>query len=193
MSVTPALILASSSVYRRELLERLGLSFLTLSPEVDETPLPGEGGAVLALRLARLKACTVAASHPQAIVIGSDQVAECDGQMLGKPGSEERALAQLKAMRGRLVIFYTAVALARGKHMVATLVPTEVRMRPLADACLARYVVRDRPIDCAGAFKSERAGIALAESMRSDDPTALIGLPLIATVRLLAEFGVELP
>lgn len=193
MSVNPALILASSSVYRRELLERLGLSFLTLSPDVDETPLQGEGGAALALRLARLKASTVAAAHPEAIVIGSDQVAECNGQLLGKPGSEQRALAQLKAMRGHLVVFHTAVAVARGKHRVATLVPTEVRMRPLADACLARYVAKDRPIDCAGAFKSERAGIALAESMRSEDPTALIGLPLIATVRLLAEFGIELP
>lgn len=187
------LILASSSAYRRELLERLDLDFEAISPDVDETPLPGESASALAERLARRKAAAVAALHPEALVIGSDQVAECRGQLLGKPGSAERALAQLRSMRGRMVQFHTAVAVARGDVIRSEVVPTRVSMRDLDDHRLSRYIEREQPLDCAGAFKSERGGIALLDGLSSEDPTALIGLPLIATIRLLDQFGLHLP
>lgn len=187
------LILASSSVYRRELLERLDLAFDVISPDVDETPLEGESASRLADRLARMKAAAIAERQADALVIGSDQVAECQGRLLGKPGSAARALAQLQSTRGKEMIFQTGVAVAHAQTVLSEVVPTRVRMRELSDSQLSRYLAREMPIDCAGAFKSERGGIALLESLSSDDPTALVGLPLIATIRLLGKFGLDLP
>lgn len=192
MTAAPRIILASSSTYRRELLTRLGLAFEVESPEVDETPQPGEPAAELAERLARLKARTIAARIPNAVVIGSDQVAECHGRLLGKPGTPDRALQQLRGMQGAEVLFHTAVAVVNGAQCRTAVVPTRVRMRQLDDNQLLRYLRRETPLDCAGAFKSEALGIALLDSLTSDDPTALVGLPLIATIRLLESYGVQL-
>jgi septum formation protein len=183
------LILASTSRYRRELLERLRLPFDTVAPEVDETPLPGEAPAVLAQRLALAKAQAVARAHPQAVVIGSDQVADLQGQCLGKPGQHERAVAQLRAMRGRDVIFQTAVALVAPGLVQQELAQVRVRFRDLSDEEIERYLHAEQPYDCAGSAKSEGLGIALLDSIDSDDPTALIGLPLIRTCRLLRQAG----
>lgn len=191
MNTPHRLILASSSPYRRELLTRLGLVFDTESPNVDETAQPGEKAAELARRLAELKARTVAAAAPGAVVIGSDQVAECQGRLLGKPGSEARALEQLRSMQGAEVVFQTAVAVVQGTECHCAVVPTRVQMRRLDDDQLRRYLLREAPFDCAGAFKSEALGIALLDSVRSDDPTALVGLPLIATIRLLEQCQVS--
>lgn len=192
MPAPAPLILASSSPYRRELLSRLGVDFRTESPDVDETPLPGESGPALAQRLAELKARTVAARHPRALVIGSDQVVECKGRLLAKPGSEARALEQLQSMQGAAVTFHTAVAVACGHECRSEQVPTRVRLRALSQEQLLRYLRREQPYDCAGAFKSEALGIALLAALSSDDPTALIGLPLIATIRLLESFDLDL-
>lgn len=189
----PPLVLASSSRYRAALLERLQLRFSTLAPEVDESALDGEAPAALALRLARLKAETGAHLMPGSVVIGSDQVAECEGRALGKPGTAERAERQLLALQGRTVRFHTAVCVTDGQSAHAENVATVVRMRPLDPEQIARYVRLDQPLDCAGAFKSEALGISLFESLQSEDPTALVGLPLIATIRLLARFGIALP
>lgn len=186
-------ILASGSVYRRQLLERLGIDFEVISPDVDETPGADEAAADLAVRLAVAKAGAVAERHPDRIVIGSDQVAEGAGRLLGKPGTVERAIAQLEQLSGRTVVFHTAVAVARGKTTRSALAPTRVRLRELSAEQIRRYVAADQPLDCAGALKSEALGISLAESMTSDDPTALIGLPLISVVSLLAAFGVVIP
>jgi septum formation protein len=183
------LILASTSRYRRELLERLRLNFSTVAPEVDETPLPGEAPAVLAQRLALAKAQAVARLHPQALVIGSDQVADLQGQCLGKPGDHDKAVTQLRAMRGREVIFQTAVALVAPGLVLQELAQVRVRFRDLADEEIERYLRAEQPYDCAGSAKSEGLGIALLESIDSDDPTALIGLPLIRTCRLLRQAG----
>jgi septum formation protein len=188
------LILGSTSPYRRELLARLRLPFEVSSPEVDETPLPDEKPRDLALRLARAKAQAVAARHPGAIVIGSDQVADLGGEPLGKPGTHERAVAQLRRMRGRTVVFQTAVAvvcLASGFERVE-LAPVHVRFRELTDAEIESYLRAETPYDCAGSAKSEGLGIALLESIENDDPTALIGLPLIRTARLLRAAGLSL-
>lgn len=187
------IILASSSPYRRELLERLDLQFEALAPDVDETPLDQETAGQLAQRLACLKARTIAERHAGALVIGSDQVAECRGRLLGKPGSKSRALEQLEFMRGAEVIFHTAVAVARDQQVQCEVVPTVVQMRELSTEQLLRYIERELPLDCAGAFKSERGGIALLQRLSSDDPTALVGLPLIASIRLLEQFGLEIP
>ncbi|TWT20088.1 septum formation inhibitor Maf [Luteimonas marina] len=190
----PRLILASTSRYRAELLARLRLPFDTARPEVAETPLPGEPPASLALRLAAAKAAAVAAEHPEAVVIGSDQVASCDGRVLGKPGAREAAIAQLQAMSGSDVVFLTAVAVAGpGAAIEHALDTTTVRFRPLADDTIARYVDAETPLDCAGSFKCEGLGIALFEAIDSRDPTALVGLPLIATARLLRARGFALP
>lgn len=190
----PRLILASTSRYRAELLARLRLPFDAARPEVEETPLPGEPPASLALRLATAKAAAVAAEHPEAVVIGSDQVAGCDGRVLGKPGTREAAIAQLQAMSGREVVFLTAVAVAGpGAAVEHALDTTTVRFRPLADDAIARYVDAETPLDCAGSFKCEGLGIALFEAIESRDPTALVGLPLIATARLLRARGFALP
>ncbi len=192
-SVMRTLILASTSPYRRMLLERLGLPFACESPGVDETPRTGEAPADLSRRLAREKARAVARRHPAALVIGSDQVAALDGRALGKPGSHAGAVAQLLAASGREVEFLTAVAVARdgGERVRLALDRTRVAFRVLDEASVRAYVGRERPLDCAGAFKAEGLGIALFTSVRSSDPTALVGLPLIALCTLLAEAGVQ--
>lgn len=187
----PRLILGSTSRYRRDLLQRLGLPFETFAPQVDETPLPGEAPAALAERLARAKAAEVASRHPEALVIGSDQVAELDGAAIGKPGTHERAVAQLRAMRGRAVVFHTAVAVQRDDFQALRLVPVTVRFRPLSDAEIETYLRIEQPYDCAGSAKSEGLGIALLDAIESTDPTALIGLPLIATAALLRAAGLD--
>lgn len=187
------LILGSTSRYRRELLQRLGLAFDVQPPGVDETPRPGETPAALATRLAGEKAREVAARFPQAVVIGSDQVADLDGRPVGKPGDHAGAVAQLRAASGRTLVFHTAlrvVCVEAGFDEGAS-VPVEVRFRPLTDAEIERYLVRERPYDCAGSAKSEGLGIALLEAIRCDDPTALVGLPLIATAGLLRRAGID--
>jgi septum formation protein len=189
----PRLILASTSRYRRELLARLRVPFEVVAPEVDETPRPGELPAALAQRLALAKALAVAARHPQALVIGSDQVADLDGRTLGKPGGHAAARAQLQAMSGQRVVFQTAVALVRADpdHAAADLAAVEVRVRRLDDAQIERYLRLEQPYDCAGSARSEALGIALLESIVSDDPTALVGLPLMRTCALLRAAGYE--
>jgi septum formation protein len=193
LSNSQPLILASSSRYRRELLARLGLPFEAISPEVDEHPLPNEGVAAMAMRLAIAKAAAIAKVHPNAWVIGSDQAADLHGEAIGKPGNFDNALLQLQRMRGQTVHFHTAVCLMRADHSVATNITTEVRFRDLPDATLIDYLHIEQPYDCAGSAKCEGMGIALLESIRSDDPTALIGLPLIALSGLLREAGFAIP
>lgn len=199
MSQTPPtsrpLILGSTSRYRRELLSRLRLDFDVIAPQVDETALPGEAPRALALRLAAAKARAVAAHHPGALVIGSDQVADLAGEPLGKPGTHERATAQLRRMRGQVVVFHTAVSVvcqATGFAQV-DLAPVRVRLRDLSDAEIERYLRAEEPYDCAGSARSEGLGIALLESIESDDPTALVGLPLIRTCRMLRAAGMTVP
>jgi len=186
------LILGSSSPFRRELLERLQLPFQCHSPEVDESPLPDESPADLVARLARDKARTVAMHHPEALIIGSDQVAELDGRILGKPGSHEQAVVQLRAASGRSVVFHTGLCLLNaetGRAQIHT-VPFTVHFRTLDSAMIEHYLRREQPYGCAGSFKSEGLGIALFQRMEGDDPTALIGLPLITLVSMLREEGV---
>lgn len=188
------LILASTSVYRRELLARLRLPFETARPEVDESPQIQESPAGLAARLAIAKAEAVAATRPDAWVIGSDQVAELDGRPLGKPGHREAAIAQLSAMSGRSVSFHTGVCVIRSGQAPALATDlTEVVLRSLSDEEIERYVDAEQPYDCAGSFKCEGLGICLFEAIRTLDPTALVGLPLIATARLLRAAGYRLP
>lgn len=190
----PRLILASTSVYRQELLSRLRLPFTTARPEIDESPLRGESARALAERLAAAKAGVIAQREPGAYVIGSDQVAELEGTLLGKPGSRDRAIAQLGSMSGREVKFRTAVSVQRESDAPRIAVDTTtVRFRSLSLAEIGRYVDAEEPLDCAGSFKSEGLGITLFEAVESTDPTALIGLPLIATARLLREAGFVLP
>ena len=187
----PPLILASTSRYRRELLQRLRLPFEVLSPEVDETPQPGEAPAALALRLALAKARAVQARRPEAVVIGSDQVADLDGEPVGKPHTHERAVAQLTRLSGRSVVFQTGVAVVAPGFERALLAPVRVRFRALAPAEIEHYLRTEQPYDCAGSAKSETLGIALLEAIDSDDPTALVGLPLIRTCALLREAGID--
>ncbi|WP_297365995.1 Maf family nucleotide pyrophosphatase [Thauera sp.] len=189
------IVLASTSAYRRMLLERLQLPFETDRPETDETAHPGETPAATAERLALDKAYAVAARWPDALVIGSDQVAHRGDEIFGKPGTEARAIAQLQRMRGQTVVFHTALAVlnTRSGHAQVAGVPTQVRFRDLDDDEIRRYVERERPLDCAGSAKSEGLGITLLEAMSGDDPTALIGLPLIALSRMLRAEGVALP
>lgn len=193
MGAPAPLILASTSRYRRELLERLRLPFDVRSPGVDESALPGEAPAALAVRLALAKAEAVADEIPQAVVIGSDQVAELDGQAIGKPLTHERALQQLRWMSGRAVTFHTAVAVVRRERGYAKtlLAPVRVQFRPLTEAEIEAYLRADEPYDCAGSARSESLGIALLSAIESDDPTALVGLPLIRTCALLREAGVD--
>ena len=188
------LILGSTSVYRRELLQRLRLPFEVVAPHVDETPLPCESPQALAERLAMAKARAVAQLHPHAVVIGSDQVADLDGEPLGKPGNHERAVLQLQRMRGRTVVFQTAVAVVCQETGFAgqALSQVMVRFRPLTDQAIDTYLHAEQPYDCAGSAKSEGLGIALLESIDNQDPTALVGLPLIHTCRLLRAAGVPL-
>jgi septum formation protein len=190
---TPPLILASTSRYRRELLERLRLAFDVMSPQVDESPRHGESPAELAQRLALAKAWAVARHRPEAVVIGSDQVADLAGEPIGKPGNHERAVAQLRAMRGRMVVFQTAVAVVRADtgYECVLLAPVTVRFRDLHDVEIEHYLRTETPYDCAGSAKCETLGIALLDAIESDDPTALIGLPLIRTARLLREAGLD--
>ena len=187
------LILASTSVYRRHLLERLRLPFSVVASDVDETPLPGETPETLACRLALAKAQSVAKAHPGAVVIGSDQVADLDGQALGKPGNHARAVHQLQTMRGKTVIFQTAVAVVCLETGFAQteLAQVKVKFRELSDAQIDAYLLAETPYDCAGSAKSEGLGIALLERIDNDDPTALIGLPLIRTCRLIEAAGIE--
>ena len=187
----PSLVLASTSIYRRALLERLRLPFEVVKPEVDESPLPGENPATLALRLAQAKAKAVAPLHPKALIIGSDQVAILDGQPISKPGNHENAVAQLRAMRGKAIQFLTALAVYNSAkdQMVSRLVPFTVEFRDLSDETIERYLRAEQPYDCAGSAKSEGLGIALIRRMSGDDPNALVGLPLIALVDLLQEQG----
>lgn len=189
----PALILASTSRYRRELLQRLRLPFEVVAPRVDETPHADEAPHTLARRLALAKAHDVAALHPQAVVIGSDQVADLDGTPLGKPGTHARAAAQLRAMSGRRVVFHTAVAVVRADRGFADArtAPVTVHFRALDDAQIERYLRLEQPYDCAGSAKCETLGIALLEAIDSDDPTALVGLPLIRTCALLRAAGLD--
>ncbi len=195
----PSLILASTSPYRAELLARLRLPFDVARPETDETPRQGESPTALAQRLALAKAEAITASgqagsRPAAWVIGSDQVAEVDGIALGKPGHRQAAMAQLATMSGRVIAFRTAVCLAHpdGQRLSA-LDTTMVHVRKLDAAEIARYVDAETPFDCAGSFKCEGLGIVLFESIQSQDPTALVGLPLIQTARLLRAAGFQLP
>lgn len=189
----PLLILASTSRYRRELLERLRLPFEVVAPQVDETPLPGEQPAALAQRLALAKAHAVALQRPDAVVIGSDQVADLDGEPIGKPGTYERAVVQLQRMRGRRVTFQTAVAVVRADRAYARvqLAPVGVSFRALGDAEIEHYLRTEQPYDCAGSAKCETLGIALLTAIDSDDPTALVGLPLIRTCAMLREAGLD--
>jgi septum formation protein len=191
----PRLILASTSIYRRQLLDRFALPYEVVAPKTDESPRAGEAPQRLAERLAHAKADAVARLHPEAWVIGSDQVAERDGEALGKPGDHARALAQLRAASGRVLRFHTAVCL---RHLASNAAcahrdVTEVAFRALDDAGIERYLQAEKPYDCAGSFKSEGMGIALFEGIRSEDPTALIGLPLIALARMLRAAGFALP
>ena len=185
----PALILASTSRYRQELLSRLRLPFEPVAPNVDETALPGEAPAALAERLALAKARAVAALHPGAVVIGSDQVADLDGDAIGKPGTHERAVGQLRRMSGRQVIFQTAVAIVAPGVAAIERAEVRVRFRELTDAMIEAYLRADTPYDCAGSAKVESLGIVLAERIESTDPTALIGLPLIALTSQLIDAG----
>jgi septum formation protein len=188
------LVLGSTSVYRRELLQRLRLPFEVARPEVDETPHPHEAPAALAQRLAMEKAQAVALQHPQAVVIGSDQVADLNGEPLGKPGTHERAVLQLQRMRGQTVIFQTAVAVVCIETGFAerALAQVKVRFRTYSDEAIEAYLRAETPYDCAGSAKSEGLGIALLERIDNQDPTALVGLPLIETCRLLRAAGVPL-
>lgn len=188
------LLLASTSRYRQQLLERLHLPFAAVRPEVDELPLAGEAPVDLSMRLGRAKARAVADGSSGAWAIGSDQVAEVEGRALGKPGSRDAAIAQLQAMRGRRVRFHTSVVLAHADgRLLEALDLTEVAMRALSDDEIGRYVDIEQPFDCAGSFKSEGFGIVLFDAIHSEDPTALVGLPLIATARLLRQAGFALP
>lgn len=186
------IVLASSSPYRRELLARLRLQFDTKTPGIDETALHGESAGATALRLAQAKARAVRGEFPRALVIGCDQVAELDGTCLGKPGSHDNAVAQLKAMRGKTVVFHTAVALLNSETgaMQAADVPTTVYFRDYSDSEIDRYLAAERPYDCAGSAKIEGLGIALVERVSSDDPSALIGLPLMRLATMLRAEGV---
>ena len=195
MSLAAPLILASSSRYRAELLGRLRLAFRQASPDVDERALPGEGAETLARRLAQAKAEALGRVHPEAWILGSDQVADCGGGLLGKPGDRDRAREQLRRMAGRETRFLTAVSLYRhadGAHYAA-LDETRVQLLALGDTEIERYLDAEPAYDCAGSAKIEALGISLCEAVHSTDPTALIGLPLIATARLLRQAGFVLP
>lgn len=188
---TMRLILASSSPYRQDMLKRLGLPFTAISPQVDESPLPGEAPAALALRLSRAKAAAVASQHPDAVVIGSDQVASFDGRPIGKPGDHARAVAQLRMLSGCSVEFNSALCVISGHREETDNILTTCRFRHLNDSEIQHYLEREQPYDTAGSAKAEGLGIALMDSMLSDDPTAIIGLPLIALSRMLRDFGMN--
>lgn len=187
------LILGSTSPYRRELLARLKLDFEAAAPEVDETPLPHESPVETASRLAEAKARAVGVAHPDALIIGSDQVAVLDGEQIGKPLTHDNALRQLRRMRGRTVVFHTALCLynSRTGALQKKVVPFEVTFRDLPDEAIERYLLKEQPYNCAGSAKAEGLGIALIARMQGDDPNALIGLPLIELVSMLEQEGVR--
>ena len=190
-SLSP-IVLASGSRYRRSLLERLGLRFEWAAPDVDESEIPGESTSETALRLAILKARTVARRYPKAVVIGSDQVASCDGVRIGKPGNHANAVKQLEFMSGKSALFETALAVlvAATDEVRSRVVPCRVSFRPLTRTTIEAYLEREQPYDCAGSAKAEGLGIALIARIETDDPTALIGLPLIALTELLSAAGI---
>ncbi len=187
------LVLASTSRYRRELLSRLTIPFQVAAPDVDETPLPGESPSQTALRLAEVKARAVAARFPDSLIIGSDQVLMLNSEQLGKPGNFENAFAQLKQMQGHAMVFHTALCLLNSRTGNVQLrdIPTVVHIRPLTDAQIESYLIKETPYDCAGSARSEGLGIALISRYDTPDPTALIGLPLIALTEMLREEGVD--
>ena len=191
----PTLVLASSSPYRRDLLARLRLPFEVAVPDVDETPLAQEMPQATALRLAQLKACAVAAQFPDALIIGSDQVALLGEQQVGKPHTHENAKKQLQAASGRSMVFHTALCLYNSNtgNMQARVVPITIQFRQLTDAVIERYLHAEQPYNCAGSAKSEGLGVALIERFEGEDPNALVGLPLIALVDMLQQEGVAVP
>lgn len=189
----PELILASTSPYRQELLQRLQISFRVEASAIDETPLPGEAPEALVCRLAEAKAQAVARRNPQAAVIGADQMAVCGTRILGKPGNAERAVEQLEWMQGQAVEFLNGIAIVAASSTEILLVPYRIVLRPLTRMEIERYVERDQPLDCAGSFRSEGLGISLVERMEGEDPHALMGLPLIALCRVLRKLGYPLP
>ena len=193
MPSATTLILASSSPYRQQLLQRLGVPFVAIAPNLDESPLPGETPKNLTLRLAQAKAQAIASLHPNAWVIGSDQSADLNGHIIGKPGSHAAALAQLKQMQGQVVVFHTSLCLITQGFCETIHVPTAVQFRNLPEQVLDQYLRLEQPYDCAGSAKSEGMGIILLEKIESQDPTALIGLPLIALTSLLLQAGIPLP
>jgi septum formation protein len=186
------LVLGSGSIYRRELLQRLQIPFEVCSPDIDETPLPGEMPGATALRLAASKARAAAAAYPDALIIGADQVAVLENTLLGKPLTHENAVRQLRLLRGKEVTFHTALSLfnSRSARMQTRLIPSHVKFRELSDQQIENYLAREQPYHCAGSAKSEGLGIALIERITGDDPNALIGLPLIALVEMLAHEGI---
>jgi septum formation protein len=185
------IILASSSVYRQRLLHQLGLTFTCISPAIDESALPNESADALTRRLAIAKAEHILQDNPNALVIGSDQVADLDGTILGKPYEPERAIAQLTQCSGKTVFFFTSVALLSSGMQQVDVVTTRVRFRTLTEEQIRTYIKKEEPLDCAGSFKCEGLGVALFESIQSDDPSALIGLPLISLNRMLHAAGVD--
>lgn len=194
MSAAPQLVLASTSPYRRALLQRLRLPFRCVAPTVEEAQQARESVESMVARLARAKALAVAREHPQALVIGADQAASLGGRGLGKPGDRERAIEQLLHCSGQRVVFHTAICLHAPDGIErGAMDTTVVRFRELSEPEIVRYVEAESPLDCAGSFKCEGLGISLFEGIDSEDPTALVGLPLIALCRLLRETGVEVP
>ncbi len=191
--MSPELILASTSPYRRALLEKLGLPFRCADPAVDETPLPHEPPVALVRRLAEAKARAVAQHYPEGLIIGGDQLAVCEGEILGKPGNHARAVAQLRRIGGKAVVFQTALCLYQParQRLWLEVVPYTVYFRPLDDALIERYLAHEPAYNCAGSFKSEGFGITLCERLEGDDPNALVGLPLIRLTRMLEEAGVQ--
>ena len=188
------LVLGSSSIYRRELLQRLQIPFEVCGPDIDETPLSGEMPGATALRLAESKAHAVATTYPDALIIGADQVAVLENALLGKPLTHENAVRQLRLLRGKEVTFHTALSLfnSRSARMQTRLILSHVKFRELSDQQIKNYLAREQPYHCAGSAKSEGLGIALIERITGDDPNALIGLPLIALVEMLAHEGIEI-
>lgn len=193
--VSPRLILASTSPYRAELLGKLRVPFEQMAPDCDETPLAGEAAEALVERLALGKAQSLTGTDPAAIVIGSDQVADLDGAILGKPGERDTATAQLRSLSGKTLVFYTGLAVCceSADKSQSCVVTTSVTFRTLSDDKIRRYLDADEPYNCAGSFKSESLGSTLVETMRSEDPAALIGLPLIRLSMYLEQFGITLP
>lgn len=191
----PHIILASSSPYRKELLSRILKDFDAISPDIDETPFPDEEPIELVARLAQQKALAIAVNHPDALVIGSDQVCVLNNQILGKPGTMAKAIEQLKACSGQTVTFYTSLCVTNANETAqnTTVVATKVQFRQLSDTEIINYLEKEQPLDCAGSFKCEGLGIVLFEAIESKDPTALIGLPLIALATKLRESGVQFP